>query len=408
MEDEELVRLFSHSLATLQATGDTSGDLEVALYRHISTSSPPPVPSSPSHAPLYFIAAQWLLLYSTLLLSHTPPAHRRPLLHLTRTSHMPLCWQFLSAIPHPPPSPAPATLLLQLDVAQRLGSLPLLSRTFDALHSACSHRPMDVEEAVVLFTAAPHLGRWADMTRLGAQLEELAEGWLEALAASAQARDDIPDYTVLYRMAQAEVERSSAGKGGEEKEGEGEGEPGTVGGAGRVEAAFREWELVGCESRYRSVDCSHSELQEHAERIHGGVEGGWVGGGGGEGGLVDQAGEVWTMASGLGSGWRVQGLVGLDGVMRLEGAWEREEGAAGKVKWTEVWEMRRVGGGEEEEGEGGRWEGERWVVRVRRRYAGRDEDDVEVVVRWHWDVRWQLQPVGGGTQRGEVRAEEAA
>ena len=343
------------------------------------------------------MAAQWLLLYSTLFTSQSPTAdERRSLLRLTRTSHMPLCWQWLSALSTPLSPPSPAVLLLQLDVAQRLCDLPLMRRAFDALQSACTGRPMAVEEAVVLFSAAPHLGLWSSMTGLGELLEGLGpERWLEALAASAQHRADVPDYSVLYRMAREELARTEAGKDGveEEKEAgeggeevEGEGEPGVTAAAvlPRLEGAFREWALASCESRYRSVDCSHAELQSHAERIHVAHPPAWTGG---EGGVVWQVGEVWGMGSQLGGGMGVWGMVGEDGVMRLEGGMEREEGAAGRVKWSEEWRMRRVGGGEEE---GWRWEGERWVVRVRRRYAGWSEDDVQVVVRWHWDVRWHM------------------
>ena len=258
------------------------------------------------------------------------------------------------------------------------------------------------------------------MVQLGGMIEgqEGGEGWMRSLrgvggvgseGSKGRGREDIPDYATLYRMAQAEVARGGGKAEEETKEGEGgdtsPGRPSPLRARAPPPARFAEWRLRWWEARYRSVECSHAELQRHAERINGTHARGWrrVE----EGGLglgVRQGGEVWWMGSPMGPGMWVAGMVGSDGVWRLEGEMEREEGQGAMVRWTERLEMRVVEGGwdrgeeeegEEEWGEAGeewvRWEGERELVRVRRRYAGWNEDDVEVVMRWQWDVRWEMR-----------------
>ena len=370
-----LIRAFSVSLSTLQTTANISGELERALYQRLTTPPPPSSETLPSVSPtLCFLSAQWLLLYASLLPGSSLP-------------HVALCWSLLTCIPSPSSS---AVELLRLDVAQRLGDAGLMTAAYEALTSMRGGGQMDVEEAVVMFAAAPHLGRWADAVELGDLLHS-AHGhrWLAALPASAQQREDVPDLTILYRLAREELERTAAlkEKGAEEEKEQPDADPGTVRSEGPTFAppplAFVERPLSSCDFRHSTVECSHPELSEHAERIHTAHPPAWTAASTAP--ALRQMGAVWAMTSPLAPGLRVAGLIGSDGAMRLAGWGQRDEGVGGRVRWSEEYEMRRVGGEDE-----GKWEGRRLVVRVRRRYAGWSEEDVEVVVKWQWDVHWQL------------------
>ncbi len=68
---------------------------------------------------------------------------------------------------------------------------------------------MSYEEVVVAFTTAPLLGRWAATRALGDRILKVQEN-LEDFHRAALSRPDIPDYQVLYNLAEEEAKGGDA------------------------------------------------------------------------------------------------------------------------------------------------------------------------------------------------------
>ena len=446
MDEEQLIRLFLFSLHTLQSSGSISGELEQALHRHLDSAAPP-APSAalqqPEHQQLYFVASQWLLLYSTLECTQAASqAEYRAAQQRARQRWLPLVWSMLCAIPAASPlssaafPSASAVNLLKLDVAQRMHEYEQLSRVYrTVLRSSLSRADsrLLLEEAVVLFTAAPHLGRWDDMLQLGEMIEsEQGQGWLRVFHESAKHRQDVPDYSTLFLMA-GEQREAQAGKRRrrssrhtedgwgrqrkeqpeeEEKQPEGQhalSEEEEVAAPPRPlspssplpssRLSYREWRLTSCESRYRSVECSHPELQQQAERIYStsataasasSSPPAYTASSLTMASVLVQSGCVLLLVSSpLAPALCVVGLRGHDGLLRLTGWAEKDEGEGGLVTWREEYSLREE---EQKDDTTLQWEGTRVVRRVRRKYAGEAvEHGQQVSVIWRWDVRMQLQ-----------------
>ena len=435
VDEQQLTRLFHLSLHTLQTTGSIDGELEQALYRHLQTTaypSPSTRSSSSSHASLQFVAVQWLLLHCTLQLNNALSAEQYDQLQSDILYiQMPLCWALLATIQPTPAAQSDgprssisdsALNLLRLDVAQRLHDPERMTAVFDAVwREEDSSQPWTIEEAVVLCTAAPHIGRWDEMLQLAELIQQAAAGGagdgLQLFHQSAAHRRDIVDYQVVMELARDEMDRRRV-RGDRRKDADDEHkeqQPSTSTSAtahspslfsplskasiatstSLSNCAWSEHILLACDSLYCHVRCSHPHLQEQAERIHqpassytpcpllpsSAIR-------------LTRMGCVVSLCSPLSPQLHCFGLVCEDGWMRLAGWREAEEGPGGRVRWREEWQMAELPNGEDEEGRSevgvGRWKGERMVERVRRKYAS-DVEEEQVRVRWTWKVRLQLQ-----------------
>ena len=449
VDEQQLIRLFHLSLHTLQTTGSIDGELEQALYRHLQSTaypSPSTASSSSSHAALQFVAVQWLLLHCTLQLNNALSAEQYDELQTDMLhTHMPLCWALLATIQSAAPRAAAAAAptvaepiserahapisesalnLLRLDVAQRLHDPQRMIAVFDAVwQEKDGGQPWTMEEAVVLCTAAPHIGRWDEMLQLAELLQQAgangSSDGMQLFHQSAMHRRDIVDYQVVMELARDEMDRRQRAKqrstrkdtDDEHKEQQ----PATSAAAitstslfsplsdsstapatSLSSCAWSEHLLLACDSLYCHVRCSHPHLQQQAERIHqpassytlcpilpsSAIR-------------LTRMGCVVSLCSPLSPQLHCFGLVCNDGWMRMAGWREAEEGPGGTVRWREEWRLAEVAEtGEDEEGHGGvgvgRWEGERMVERLRRKYAS-DVEEEQVRMRWTWKVRVQLQ-----------------
>merc|ERR1719150_3089321 len=91
-----------------------------------------------------------------------------------------------------------AATVLKVDVAQRLESSPKLAQTFNELTS----RQMESQEMMVAFTAAPFLADWKATFNLAKRfMKQMPGGNLDQFHMMSQAMP-IPDYSVLYKMAE--------------------------------------------------------------------------------------------------------------------------------------------------------------------------------------------------------------
>lgn len=445
VDEQQLIRLFNLSLQTLQATGKLDGELEQALYRHLQSTAYPSPASSPSssHAALQFVAVQWLLLHCTLQLNGALSAEQYDQLQAAMLhTHMPLCWALLSTIPataahagaatpvsdESAPSISQSALnLLRLDVAQRLHDPERLMAVFDTVWSEKARgQPWTVEEAVVCCTAAPHIGRWDEMLQLAELIQQAGAGGEEdamrLFHQSALHRRDIVDYQVVRELARDELsrrkrvrEQPTKSKHADDEHKEPHTLPAAVTAATSSHSLFPElpepsiapptslsacrWSehvVLSCHTLYTSVRCSHPHLQQQAERIHPPatsytpcplLPSPVV--------RLTRLGCVVSLCSPLSPQLPCYGLVGEDGWMRLAGWREAEEGAGGTVQWREEWRLAETEGGQ------GRWEGERMVERVRRKYGSAvDEgEEQQVRVRWMWKVRLHLQMEPSITER---------
>lgn len=87
--------------------------------------------------------------------------------------------------------------MFKLDIAQRgKDSYKMLS----AYHSILSLDNLNAEETMAAFMVAPLLGRWSDTRRLGENVSQY-QSWPEFHQLALQ-RPDIPDYSVLYNLAE--------------------------------------------------------------------------------------------------------------------------------------------------------------------------------------------------------------
>ncbi len=438
VDEQQLIRLFHLSLQTLQTSGCIDGELEQALYRHLQTTHHPS-PSSPSshtatHAALRFVAVQWLLLHCTLQLNSALSAEQhdqiqRDILH----THMPLCWSLLSTIQpapvtaHTPPDTAELPIsdsalnLLRLDVAQRLHDAERLEAVFDAVWRAKQRgEAWTVEEAVVLCTVAPHIGRWDELLQLADLIQQAgaddAGDGLQLFHQSAMHRRDIVDYQVVMELARDEMDRRLRARGQTKKNLEDEHkeqEPSTTATTTKLSSSlfpplpnpsialptslssctWSEHILLTCDSLYTAILCSHPHLQQHADRIH-------------QPPTtahytpcpnlpqpthrLSRQGRLLTLTSPLSPRLRCAGFVGEDGWMRLAGWAEADEGPGGRVRWREEWRLAEAAGGDGGDGDVGMWEGERMVERLRRKHV-MDGEEEQVRVQWTWKVRLQLQ-----------------
>ena len=446
VDEQQLIRLFHLSLHALQSTGSIDGELEQALYRHLRTTAyPSPSTRSSSasqHAALQFVAVQWLLLYSTLQLNNALSAEQYDTLQAeTLHTHMPLCWALLASI-HLSPQSAPeaqsaephtrisesALSLLRLDVAQRLHDPERMNAVFDEVwREKDSGEAWTIEEAVVLCTAAPHIGRCDEMLQLADWIQQAGANGsgdgMQLFHESATHRRDIVDYQVVVELARDEMERRRRVRGqskrkdtdDEHKEQQSSTaasatssslfsplpEPSIAPPTSLSACVWSEHILLACDSLYCHVRCSHPHLQEQAERIHqpassytpcpvlpsSAIR-------------LTRLGYVVSLHSPLSPQLHCFGLVCEDGWMRLAGWREAEEGPGGTVRWREEWRLAEVVSSEEERDSDkvgvGRWEGERMVERLRRKYAI-DVDEEQVRVRWTWKVRLQLQMQPSGS-----------
>ena len=446
VDEQQLIRLFHLSLQTLQTTGKVEGELEQALYRHLQSTAHPSPSSSPSstHAALQFVAVQWLLLHCTLQLNSALSAEQHDQLQSAMLqTHMPLCWALLSSIQSEPAPSSSLTAdethtaishsalnLLRLDVAQRLHDPQRMAVVFDTVWSEkAGGQPWTVEEAVVLCTAAPHLGRYEEMLQLADLIQQVGPtGTADAMQMfhhSAQQRRDIVDYQVVRELARDEVDRRQRAREMPSKHSKDAGDdehkelqphtsttsttatsstslfsplpsPSIAPPTSLSACCWSEHVVLSCTTLYTSVRCSHPHLQKQAERIHppatsytpcpllpsSAVR-------------LTRQGCVVSLYSPLSPQLHCYGLVGEDGWMRLAGWREAEEGTVGgAVRWREEWRLAEVSGGSDGEDVGvGHWEGERMVERVRRKYASAVDEDEEQQVRvlWLWKVRLQLQ-----------------
>ena len=84
--------------------------------------------------------------------------------------------------------------VLKIEVAQRLEDSSKLKEAFDDLIS----RQLSQEELMVVFTAAPFLGEWKQMLKLGKKIEKIAGGMEQLHMMSLQL--PIPDFTLVYEL----------------------------------------------------------------------------------------------------------------------------------------------------------------------------------------------------------------
>lgn len=84
--------------------------------------------------------------------------------------------------------------VLKIEVAQRLEDSLKLKQAFDDLMS----KQLSDEENMVAFTAAPFLGDWRTMTRLGKKIEKMPGGLEQLHMMSLQL--PIPDFTLIYDL----------------------------------------------------------------------------------------------------------------------------------------------------------------------------------------------------------------
>eukprot|EP01083_Nonionella_stella_P213045 768744_1 len=112
---------------------------------------------------------------------------------LCQRADMELGWNLLSVDSHNSTA-SRTSRVLKIEVAQRLEDSYKLKLAFDDLIS----RQLSDEENMVAFTAAPFLGDWKTMIKLGKKIEKMPGGLEQLHMMSLQL--PIPDFTLIYDL----------------------------------------------------------------------------------------------------------------------------------------------------------------------------------------------------------------
>jgi len=150
-------------------------------------------------------AAQWFILYHTIKTLSSQGVEEYKQCALQQKDDMEQTWRLLDCDRFSL-SEQQASDLLRLDVGQRLKDAKKMAPVFDRVFK---NPDISYEEIVVAFTTAPLLGKWLATRELGARIIARQQS-LEDFHRAAMHRPDIPDYAVLYEMAEAEAKHGDA------------------------------------------------------------------------------------------------------------------------------------------------------------------------------------------------------
>ena len=197
MSDDELMRLLNLSIASLQG-GHNDESLEQQIRLQLSSllssllSRPLPVRS-------YY--AQWLLAVSTHRITHCDSEDEFDSEMRKQEQDMAIAWRLLrqqddadSRAAARDDEKSRELDLIRIQVGQNLKLPALLAPVFDRMMQRRGRR--SEEEAIVLFTIAPLLGRWKEVRELGAEL-------IGRMGSLSQFHLAPIDYSILYELALA-------------------------------------------------------------------------------------------------------------------------------------------------------------------------------------------------------------
>jgi hypothetical protein len=104
-----------------------------------------------------------------------------------------------------PPDVESGSLLLRLDIAQRLRDSEKVVGEFEKLVVQANDSKDNFQNVIMAFTNAPIVGRWSMVKKLGDMIHNHDARGLHSLHLSAINRPDIPDYEVLHSISEREA-----------------------------------------------------------------------------------------------------------------------------------------------------------------------------------------------------------
>jgi hypothetical protein len=198
--NSELFSLVLQSIDQLQTKAEVDGPEEQRLLKILKAINPTKYEPKTRLA-----AAQWFILYHTIKTLSSQGVEEYKQCALQQKEDMEQTWRLLDCDRFSS-SEQQASDLLRLDVGQRLKDAKKMAPVFDRVFE---NPNISYEEIVVTFTTAPLLGKWRATRELGARIIERQQS-LEDFHRAAMHRPDIPDYAVLYEMAEAEAKHGDA------------------------------------------------------------------------------------------------------------------------------------------------------------------------------------------------------
>lgn len=193
--ESELTQALTESLENLQTKAEVDGENEVKLLKWFKRLNPEEYSTRTR-----VLSAQWLVLYHTIKSITAASQDEYKASSDQQSTDMLTAWNLLDC--EAQDDEQKAVDLLRLDVAQRLKDYSKMAPVFDSVLARGAE--MSYEEIVVAFTTAPLLGRWQATRELGDRILQVQDS-LEDFHRAALQRPDIPDYEVLYQLAEKEM-----------------------------------------------------------------------------------------------------------------------------------------------------------------------------------------------------------
>jgi len=198
--EEELTTALTESLENLQTKAEVDGENEVKLLKWFKKLNPDDYSTRTR-----VLSAQWLVLFHTIKSITAASQDEYKASSDQQSTDMLTAWNLLDC--EAQDDEQKAVDLLRLDVAQRLKDYSKMAPVFDSVLARGAD--MSYEEIVVAFTTAPLLGRWKATRDLGDRILQVQDS-LEDFHRAALQRPDIPDYEVLYQLAEKEMANGDA------------------------------------------------------------------------------------------------------------------------------------------------------------------------------------------------------